>query len=309
MQKISIYDAIIFRTLLCSFIAILLTGVLLMWSKYSHLTVEFKQFRMNYINLQKENIRQEVDAAIQYIQHKQIHSYTDIGAKLEEHVYEAYQIAWNLYIEHPDLPATEFQKLLVDILRPVRLFRDRAYYFCLDNAGQVLLEPSLSNLDENAVGEQNAEDAIVIQNMLQTVRTQSEGFIHYNWRKLNTNQRYPKYAFIKIFEPFNMVLGVGEYSDNIEFNVQREILESLSNKRFGKHGENYLFVLSPEGTMLASGAQPHLVGKDATQLVDAHGKNFIKEMLQSLKTHPEGVFVDYVWAKPNRPAATPKILL
>jgi PAS domain S-box-containing protein len=312
MQKVSIYGVIIFRTLLCSFIAILLTGALLLWSKYSHLTMEFKQFRTNYVNLQKENIRQEIDATLSYIKHKQSHAYADVGARLEARVYKVYRIAWNLYLEHPDISATEFKKLLIDVVRPIRFFRDRADYFCIDDKGTVLLDPAYPEMEGvNSHQWQDAKGQIVIQDMLRLVNTQSEGFMQYDWKKPNINQSYPKYAFVKIFEPFNLLLGAGEYNDRIETDMQQEILETLSTKRFGKHGENYLFVLSAEGTMLASGAQPHLVGKDATQLTDANGKNFINDMIRLLKINPEGVFIDYVWEKTATPigksSATPKI--
>jgi len=308
MQKSSIYDAIIFRTLLCSFIAILLTGALLMWSKYSHLTEEFNQFWDNYVDLQKENIRQEIDATLYDIQHKQTHAYTNVGVKLEARVYEIYRIAWNLYIEHPDISEAEFKKLLTDVMRPIRFFRDRSSYFCFDNDGKLLLDPEHSTMEgENRLHWQDSHGKFIIQDMIHLVNSQSEGFLQLEWKKLDSDQGAPKHTFVKIFEPFHLVLGAGEYLDNIKDDTQREILEALSIKRFGKQGENYLFVLSPEGKMLVSGAQPHLVGQDATQLVNTIGKNFVQDVIRLTKIHPEGAFVDYVWAKPGEQVLAPKI--
>ena len=308
MQKSSIYGAIIFRTLLCSFIAILLTGALLMWSKYSNLTKEFNQFWNNYVELQKENIRQEIDATLQYIQYKQRHAYADVGVKLEERVYEIYRVAWNLYIEHPDISAQEFKKLLLDVMRPIRFFHERAYYFCFDQNGQLLLDPAHPTMEgKSMLHWQDQNGKFVVQDLLHLANAQSEGFLQYNWKKTDSDQNVAKYAFVKIFEPFNLVLGAGEYVDHIEYDTQYEILKALTIKRFGKDGKNYLFVLSPEGKMLASGAQPYLVGQDAIQLLDATGKNFVKDILQLTKTHPEGVFINYVWAKPNESEPTPKI--
>jgi len=308
MQKSSIYNAVIFRTLLCSFIAILLTGALLMWSKYSHLTKEFNQFRDNYVDLQKENIRQEIDATLYDIQHKQTHAYTDVGVKLEERVDEIYRVAWNLYIEHPNISESEFKKLLIDIMRPIRFFQDRTAYFCLDNDGKLLLDPAYPTMEgENLLHWQDSNGNFVVQDMVRLVNAQSEGFVQFEWKKSDVDQGSQKYAFVKIFEPFNLILGAGEYIDHIKYDTQREILKALSIKRFGKRGENYLFVLSPEGKMLASGSQPHLVGQGVIQLLDATGKNFVNDVIRLTKIHPEGVFVDYVWAKPGEQVLAPKI--
>lgn len=308
MQKSSIYGEIIFRTLFCSFIAIFLTGAWLVWSKYSQLTGEFNQFRETYIELQKENIRQEINSTLGFIQYRQSHALAHTGARLEEHVYDIYRIAWNLYIEHPDISKEAFKKLLIEILRPIRAYHDKGYHFCIDTSGELLLDPTLIEFEgHNILDWQDTQGTFVIRDMLNLVNSQSEGFMLLNHPETARPTYDSKYLFVKIFEPFNLVLGASERLEHIETDLRKNILETLSLKRFGKDGENYLFVLSETGQMLASGGQPHLVGKGIEQLKDAAGKAFVPDMLQLSLEHPEGAFVEYLWAKPQKQHPVPKV--
>lgn len=308
MQKSSIYGEIIFRTLLCSFIAIFLTGAWLMWSKYSQLTGEFNRFRENYIELQKENIRQEINSTLGFIQYRQSHALTHAGTQLEEHVYDIYRIAWNLYIEHPDISKEEFKKLLIEILRPIRAYSDKDYHFCIDDSGEVLLDPTLQELEgQNILAWQDTQGKFIIRDMLNLANSQSEGFMLLNHPETANPTYDSKYLFVKIFEPFNLVLGAGKRLEHIETDLRKSILETLSIKRFGKDGENYLFVLSETGQMLASGGQPYLVGKGIDHLKDAAGKVFVPDMLRLSLEHPEGAFVEYLWAKPQKQYPVQKV--
>lgn len=308
MQKSSIYGEIIFRTLLCSFIAIFLTGALLMWSKYSQLTGEFNQFRENYIELQKENIRQEINSTLGFIQYRQTHALAHAGEGLEEHVYDIYRIAWNLYIEHPDISRDEFKKLLIEILHPIRSYHDNDYHFCIDTSGELLLDPTLPEFEGRNISDwQDIQGKFVVRDMINLANMQSEGFMLLNHPETANPSYDTKYMFVKIFEPFNLVLGAGKRLEHIHTDTHKNILETLSIKRFGKDGENYLFVLSDTGQMLASGGQAHLVGKTMEYLKDAAGKTFVPDMLRLSLERPEGAFVEYLWAKPQQQLPVQKV--
>lgn len=59
----------------------------------------------------------------------------------------------------------------------------------------------------------------------------------------------------------------------------------------------YVFVSEIDGVMLAHGANPALVGRDLSGLVDANGSQFVAEMMSVARTAGDG-WVDYVWANP-----------
>lgn len=59
----------------------------------------------------------------------------------------------------------------------------------------------------------------------------------------------------------------------------------------------YVFCVSPEGTMVAHGGIPGLIGKNVKDMTDSDGKKFIAEMLDVGKDGGRG-WVDYKWPNP-----------
>lgn len=76
-------------------------------------------------------------------------------------------------------------------------------------------------------------------------------------------------------------------------NAREKALEEFSNPegKFVK-GDLYIFVFDPNGTIIAHGGDPKLVGRDFTGIQDPDGKYFAREFI---KIGPEGGWVDYKW--------------
>lgn len=74
-----------------------------------------------------------------------------------------------------------------------------------------------------------------------------------------------------------------------------------------RSGEYYIFVTSAETNVtVCHPIRDDLVGQDQTDLQDANGKYFIREML-AVANSPEGKgWVDYQWPKPGETGATRK---
>lgn len=64
-----------------------------------------------------------------------------------------------------------------------------------------------------------------------------------------------------------------------------------------KKNDIYIFVVDLNGVILAHGSNPKLVGKDMSNLKDAGGKLFIKEIIDQANEKGSG-WSDYRWANP-----------
>jgi len=64
----------------------------------------------------------------------------------------------------------------------------------------------------------------------------------------------------------------------------------------------YVFVFDANGTTIAHGAKPSLVGRDLTKLRDVDGKAFMLEFLAVTDT----AWVDYKWQNPSTNKVDPK---
>ncbi|MGA2330941.1 MAG: cache domain-containing protein [Syntrophales bacterium] len=71
------------------------------------------------------------------------------------------------------------------------------------------------------------------------------------------------------------------------------------------HDEMYIYVLNPRGTMLAHGVNERFVGEDFSELKDADGKGFIREILDTANSEGSG-WVTYKWYNPVTKEVWPK---
>jgi signal transduction histidine kinase len=69
--------------------------------------------------------------------------------------------------------------------------------------------------------------------------------------------------------------------------------------------EMYIYVLNPEGTMLAHGVNEKFVGEEFIDLKDSDGKPFIKEIVDTANAKGSG-WVEYKWYNPATKACCPK---
>jgi signal transduction histidine kinase len=77
---------------------------------------------------------------------------------------------------------------------------------------------------------------------------------------------------------------------------EKAIAEVNSQKQFIDR-DMYIFIGDANGTSLAHGGNPRLVGKNLTELKDVEGKAFVKEGIEILKNKQSG-WVDYKWPNP-----------
>ena len=62
-------------------------------------------------------------------------------------------------------------------------------------------------------------------------------------------------------------------------------------------GDLYIFVIDTKGMTMAHGGNAKLVGKDMSELKDADGKFFMKEIIKTANEKGKG-WVDYKWTNP-----------
>jgi signal transduction histidine kinase len=71
-------------------------------------------------------------------------------------------------------------------------------------------------------------------------------------------------------------------------------------------GDIYVFVDDLEGKNLCHPVKPDLEGKNLLDMKDAKGKEFVREMIELLKTKDSG-WVEYAWPKPGETNPSKKL--
>jgi signal transduction histidine kinase len=231
--------------------------------------------RTNYLELQKTMLQDVVTQAVDYIYYNNTLTEKRLKESIKARVDEAYSVALNLYNEHTGKKeAAEIQKIIKDALRPIRFNHGRGYYFATNLNGIEELFADRPDMEgKNLLDLQDTQGRFVIKEMIVIARQFGEGFYQYTWTKPNTQGKdFPKIAFIKRFEPYDWLIGTGEYLDDVQADIQQEVIERLVAVRFGKEG--YLFASTFTGEPLFTNGQITLHTQNLWDLTDPNGNGW-----------------------------------
>ena len=104
---------------------------------------------------------------------------------------------------------------------------------------------------------------------------------------------------IKYFEPFDWLIGTGEYWDDVVSDIQQEVLARIENITFGEDG--YIFAGQWDGLSLVKPAK----GRNMMDLIDVNGVKIVQELIKAARSG--GGFVSYVMPKFNSNVAYRKL--
>lgn len=282
-------------------------GTLWIYQEYRQFNDESKRLREDYLQNQKTLIREEVEKAIDYINYMKAGTHERLKRNIKNRVYEAYDIALNIYRENREsaTPA-EIQKMVKDALRPIRFNRGRGYYFAtrMDGVEELFADrPEMEGV--NMIESRDTQGRYVIRDMIKLAREEGEGFYSYTWTKPSSEgDDFLKIAFIKYFEPFDWFIGTGEYLDDVKVDIQLEVLQRLVEVRFGEDG--YLFGSTFNGDPLFTNGRITVGTKSVWDLTDPNGVRIIQEQKKAA-LQPGGGFYHYSWVKLHGESPSPKI--
>lgn len=245
--------------------------------------------------LKKKEIQREVLSVHNLIEHKEIMLEKALNDKIKERVYQAYNIAQSIYNQNKyEKTSDEIKLLIANELKNLKYENDKTYFFINSNKGQaVLFNKSIELANNKDVWNlQDENGQLIIQNQAKIALEKKEGFLINNFVKPDSIDKklYSKISFIKLFEPYNWHIGMGEYADDIREHNQKEILEWISSIRFGKEG--YIFVNSFDKKALV------FDGKKLETPTNYPNDELFRMQKQEAK-NPQGGFFSYKFKKLN----------
>jgi len=136
--------------------------------------------------------------------------------------------------------------------------------------------------------------------MIAIIKNSGEGFYSYTWTKPDAaGKDFPKIAYVKHFEPFDWLIGTGEYMDDVVRDIQQEVLARIERITFGEDG--YIFAGQYDGLSLSGPAK----GRNLIDLIDADGVPIVRELIAAAKSN--GGYVSYVMPKFNSDSTYSKL--
>ena len=179
-------------------------------------------------------------------------------------------------------------------------------YFWINDMNAVIVDhpikPSLNGKDLSKFKDKGGK--AIFTEFVNVCKANGEGYVDYVWPKPGFDKPQPKVSFVKLFKPFNWVVGTGAYVDDITSKLQKEALLSISKMKYGKSG--YFWINDTQPKMIMHPIKPALDGKDLSQVKDPNGVYLFQDMVKVCETSSTGGLVKYAWAKPGKEKPQPK---
>ncbi len=165
------------------------------------------------------------------------------------------------------------------------------------------IKPALDGKDLSGFKDPNGKK--LFQEMVEVCGKDGQGFVSYMWPKPGEEKPIPKLSFVRLFKPWNWVIGTGVYLELAEIRFKEAAKKQIGNLRFGPDNKDYFFIIDTEAKVIMHPIKPALNGKDMSDFKDPAGKKLFSEMVTVSKDKGEG-FVAYMWPKPGEDKPVPK---
>ncbi|BBD06781.1 methyl-accepting chemotaxis protein [Desulfovibrio ferrophilus] len=93
-------------------------------------------------------------------------------------------------------------------------------YFWINDLDSIMIAHSSEDLiGKSLAGLQDKRGNYMIRDMTELAKSKGEGFLTYWWSKPGREGEYPKLSYVRMFEPWQWVVGMGVYTDAIDVAV------------------------------------------------------------------------------------------
>lgn len=270
------------------------------WQQFAEHRASLDRMERVQVDQLESRLESEMNSALQHLQFSRSRTEEVLEKNITDKVDFAIQIAESIHTrESPLRPPEEVKHLIVEALRPLRFFDGRGYFFIDDMAGRFILLPTAPEL-EGQLAPNNRDDTghPIMQGLIEAARKpRGEGFSRYRWyRPDDPHNMADKLAYVRYFEPYDWLIGTGDYIYEWESIQQREAIERLRAIRFGRSG--YVAVLDRGGQALLFPADPGVEGR-AFSTLDGPRLEALRAIYR--KARDGGGFIRYDWPPPGQP--------
>ncbi|MCP3952085.1 MAG: methyl-accepting chemotaxis protein, partial [Desulfobacterales bacterium] len=207
-----------------------------------------------------------------------------------------------------DLTAAIKKQMAMGIVRGMRYGpAGKDYLWINDMQPAMVMHPIKPALDgKDLSGFKDPAGKHLFVEMAKVCGENGEGFVEYLWPKPGHEKPVAKISYVKLFKPWNWIIGTGVYVETAESQLMLEAQKDIGQLRYGPAGKDYLWINDMQPAMVMHPIKPALDGKDLSGFKDPNGKHLFVEMTKVCRENGEG-FVEYMWPKPGHDKPLPKL--
>ncbi len=299
-HKRNLINILLIQTIIVIAIILLAVGYFWLYNEYATYKRISDRIHRNHIETHKDLVKNETLKAVDYIYFKIQETESKQKERLRSRIYMAHSVAESIYEQNKNhKSANEIKQLIKEVLRPVRFNNNDGYIFIGHLEGYDVLYPTAPHLEGKYIYDlQDDMGNYIMRDEINIVKTKKEGFVTGYWKRpgYDDDMTHKKISFVKHFKPYDWYIGTGEYVEDFEKEVQNEVLERLSNIRYGQEG--YIFVNTYDGDALIKDGEIVTEKVNLWDYKDPNGVKVIQEERKAAK-NPEGGYIYYSWKKLN----------
>lgn len=274
----------------------LVLGGYFLWTQHQQREQQLLTLEQEILSQQEALLASELDATVSYARYMRTQTEQVLKRRARSQVDQAIIIANSLYQQHKDrLAEDEIKQLVREALRDVRFFDGRGYLFIDDMDGLCILLPTAPHIEGKSLYD-NRDDTghYIMRGLIDAVSNPDKsGFSRYRWYPPgNKDEMADKLAYVRLFEPFQWIIGTGDYLYRIENDLKQEALRRLQSFRFSQHG--YIAVLDQSGETLINSSLEVLPD---SALVSRLKKIAVSQILATARAG--GGVTEYEWFYPD----------
>ena len=274
-------------------ISLLIIGYFWIRNEYLRFNEDKLKLRKNYIDTKKLIVREKMADILDFIDYKKKMANDEFRKRIKERVYIADSIMWNIYRKAKGKVSEDKLKMMIsESLRPIRYDHGTGYHFIADLKGTDILYPVAPQYEgKNVLNLKDEKGNYVIRDEINLIKKQKEGFVTGYWRKPGSGDKmvYPKISYIKYFEPFDWYHGYGNYFDDIEKELQKEIVNRIKGLKISD--ENQIFILDYAGNFIFSPTRKYN-GKNLNQIENKELREIYRKLF-NLGKSKKGEFFEF----------------
>jgi len=106
-------------------------------------------------------------------------------------------------------------------------FASTDYYWIIDIAGTMVMHPLTKELiEKNVLDTKDLNGNFPFRESIQRAKA-GGGWVKYSWPKPGSPKSYPKLTYVSYFQPWDWVLGIGIYMDDVENEITSKTLHAI----------------------------------------------------------------------------------
>ncbi|MDD9301983.1 MAG: cache domain-containing protein [Desulfobacter sp.] len=158
---------------------------------------------------------------------------------------------------------TEQKEAAIAIIDKMRWGTDgKGYFWIQDTDGLMVHHPIKPALNKkNLLGMKDPDGKLFFKEMDRVAKEQTAGFVDYKWPKPGFEKPQDKISYVKLYKPWNWIIGTGVYLESTEEQAQANALRSIGSIRYGEKGAGYFSSMIPRASVSFCRQNPSARGK------------------------------------------------